>query len=313
MNRLHDDAEAGTSFRGSGASPQSAPRDQFEATWLRAREPVDHRSRSDALVSHLRAGLVPKSTVRVVDLGCGTGSNARYVAPRLTAVSGSQSWVFVDHDEDLLAHVEAPAVIQRVAQMHAGLDEFVSSRVAELGRLDLITASALLDLVSERWLRALIEVCRRGATPALFALTYDGDVTWVPADADPSEESGGSVRSGDAEDDAFVRDAVNRHQHRDKGLGAALGPAAGRVAGELFRAAGYHTRFVHTPWRLTAADAAVVEPLMDGWSAAAVACVPSADRRIGAWVSRRRRDIDEGRVVLTVGHVDLLALPGVDP
>ena len=78
------------------------------------------------------------------------------------------------------------------------------------GPLDLVAASALLDLVSYSWLKRLaIEVAVRGL-PFYAALSYNGQVTFEPSD--PL--------------DAPITAAVSNHQRRDKGLGPALGPDA---------------------------------------------------------------------------------------
>jgi hypothetical protein len=164
-----------------------------------------------------------------------------------------------------------------------------------VGRADLVTASALLDLVSGPWLSALADACADAACGALFALSYDGTVEWS-ADDDPY--------------DALVRDAVNRHQSRDKGLGPALGPAAGRTAEELFRRRGYRTRLAPSPWTLGPGDAALGEKLVAGWAAAAAEERPAETEGIRSWAERRRRAVTGGYCGLRVGHLDLLALPG---
>ena len=87
---------------------------------------------------------------------------------------------------------------------------------------DLVTASALLDLVSRAWLTDAVRACAARGAAVLFALSYDGSVRW--ADEDP--------------DDVLVREALNEHQRREKGLGHALGPDASEVAEALFRAEG---------------------------------------------------------------------------
>ena len=61
----------------------------------------------------------------------------------------------------------------RAVDLSAALDPPAANLCA--GR-DLVTASALLDLVSEHWLHALAGRCRDAATAVLFALTYNGDM-----------------------------------------------------------------------------------------------------------------------------------------
>ncbi len=275
----------------------------FDPAWLALREPVDHRSRADAAMSLLVPAWRTGSWSRIVDLGSGTGSNPRYLAPRLPGIRG---WTLVDRDADLLARAapdgaEVTRVVGDLAA--AGLAAVRESDA------DLVTASALLDLVSKDWLGALAAACREAGSAALFALTYDGGMQWRAAADDP--------RPADDPDDALVRRAVNLHQRRDKGLGPALGPMAGLIGETTFRAAGYRVWLLPSPWRLGPGDAALARALVDGWEAAAVEQLQDAAPadgaadadRVRAWAARRRATIESGRFGLTVGHLDLLALP----
>ena len=274
----------------------------FDPAWLALREPVDHRSRADAAMSLLGRAWRDGGWTRIVDLGSGTGSNLRYLAPRLP---GIRSWTLVDHDAALLARAavpdgaEAARVVGDLAT--AGLDAVGASNA------DLVTASALLDLVSKDWLEALVAACRESGRAALFALTYDGSIQWHAAEDDP--------RPADDPDDTLVRRSVNAHQRRDKGLGPALGPIAGLTAETFFRAAGYRAWLLPSPWRLGPGDAELARALVEGWEAAAVEqlrAAPPADsgdvERVRSWAQRRRATIETGRFGLTVGHLDLLAL-----
>jgi SAM-dependent methyltransferase len=263
----------------------------FTADWLALRELVDHRSRSDGLLGTLSAWWGTAGGSRIADLGSGTGSNLRYLAPRL---SGVQEWTLVDHDSALLASVEP---LERVTRLERVSGDLAREGLEVARRADLVTGSALLDLVSDTWLKQLVDACRPTRCAALFALSVDGFIEWSDSDAD----------------DRLVVDAVNAHQRRNKGLGPALGPTAGDVAEQCFRAAGYRTWQVPTPWRLSSGDAALALSLVDGWARAAEEELPVQAKRIQAWTKRRQRKIREGIFVLMVGHVDLLALPGDVP
>ena len=260
----------------------------FTADWLALREPADHRSRADGLLSELGAWWGKAGGSRIADLGSGTGSNLRYLAPRL---SGAQEWTLVDHDAALLARAEP---VGRVTKLERVPGDLAQEGLEVARHADLVTGSALLDLVSETWLTRLADACRSTRCGALFALSFDGLIEW--SDSDP--------------DDRLVRDAVNAHQRGDKGLGPALGPTAGEVAERRFRAAGYRTWRVPTPWRLGSGDAALARSLVDGWARAAEEELPVRAGRVQTWAERRQRTIREGAFLLIVGHVDLLALPG---
>ena len=159
----------------------------------------------------------------------------------------------------------------------------------------LVTASALLDLVSETWLRRLVLQCRAHDAAALFALTYDGRLAFEPAERD----------------DALIRDLVNGHQRTDKGFGPALGPSAVAAAADLFRSSGHDVRIAASDWILHRASApdALQEQSIDGWADAAVEMAPDRAVVVEVWRQKRRGHVTSGQSVLTVGHHDLAALP----
>ena len=262
--------------------------EKFDAGWLALRERVDHRSRANDLLPLLRSWWATGARSAVLDLGSGTGSNLRYLAPELP---GPQRWTLVDHDDELLARIVAPSRDCAVRPLRGDLAD---AGLAEVANADLVTASALLDLVSEAWLSALADACADARCAALFALTYDGSFAWS-AGADPY--------------DSVVREAINRHQLRDKGLGPALGPTAARAAEALFRRRGYRTWLRPSPWRLGAGETELARALVDGWATAAAEDRPAEADEVWRWAERRRVVMARGDFTLVVGHQDLLALP----
>ncbi len=269
--------------------------DAFNADWLALRERSDHAARAAGLLASLRTRTAAAHPLRVLDLGAGTGSNLRYLAPRLTV---AQHGTLLDHDAHLLAR--AGRVVGTVPDA-TGKPVIVITQQADLGtldadllrRADLVTGSALLDLVTADWLDNLVRHCAALALPALFALTYDGTTAWSPADPD----------------DPLARDLINDHQTRDKGLGPALGPTACGYAIEAFTAAGFRVQAEPSPWQLGPGASALQRELLDGWATAATAQSADAADRLRHWAERRRHHIAEGTSRVTVGHLDLLAEP----
>ena len=293
----------------------------FSAEWLRLREPADHAARSAAVTATV-APLVDRApqTRRLVDLATGTGSNVRYLLPHLT---GAQHWHLLDADARLLDALEpemrawseahharvdrdgAAVEIVRTGNRHQLIAQHCDLSAGDivLASARLVTASALLDLVSRAWLERLADQCVRASAIALFALSYDGRITCVPPD--------------DA--DESVRLLVNEHQRGDKGFGPALGPEATSVAESCFRERGYDTRRARSDWSLGAADAALQRELVDGWAAAARekagrggATIHEAaidETAIEKWRVRRQAHIASGASHIVVGHEDLAAWP----
>lgn len=252
----------------------------FEAGWLALREPYDHAARA-GVAADLLAELTARAAISVVDLGAGSGSNLRCLAPHL---GPRQSWRLLDADAGLLAGIAAPPGTQVTAEVV----DLAAIETVALGA-DLVTATAFLDLVSADWLGRLV-ACLDGAA-VLFALSYDGRIDWDPVD------------SGDA----LARELVNRHQRTDKGFGPALGPDAARHGVRQLAAAGYAVVTADTAWRLGPGDAAIQQALLAGYREAAAAIASDRAGEIAAWAGRRDTLIAEGRSHLIVGHTDLWA------
>ena len=270
----------------------------FDADWLALRELVDHRSRAVELIEPLVAAWERGEWMRVVDLGSGTGSNVRYLASRLPS---PQRWTLVDHDPAHLRTVGNLKVNVPSCELAVVLGDIGSEGLRAVERADLVTASALLDLVSARWLARLVAACVEAGCAALFALNYNGKITWS-ADDGPDAEV-------EDPDDRVVWNALSIHQVGDKGLGPSLGPDAGVSALRAFERVGYQCYFHPSSWRLGVDDAALVHRLVKGWAEAAAEILPQESDRISAWAARRSEVVSERRFMLTVGHDDLLALP----
>ncbi len=131
----------------------------FSVDWLALREPVDAAARGKRLArvacDALRRSSSAAAGIDVIDLGAGTGANLRYVAPLIAA---AQRWVLVDNDAVLLESAAdqlqswRPTAECRVQILPLDLATQLSRLPLRAGAL--LTASALLDLVSEAWLRS---------------------------------------------------------------------------------------------------------------------------------------------------------------
>ena len=257
----------------------------FSADWLALREPYDHAARSPDLVA-LAAGHRPGS-LSILDLGAGAGSNLRFVAPRLDR---PQRWRLIDNDAALLATAADRSAGGRVAVVIESRDLAADPHGIDLTGVDIVTASALIDLVSADWLMALTRRTAAAGCAMLFALTYDGVIAWSP----------------EHKADVLVTDLVNRHQRTDKGFGPALGPDAATFTAPY---AARNLRWIIEPsdWVLGPADTAIQEALIDDWANAAATMAPDQARAISDWRRERRAIVADGRSHLRVGHVDILA------
>ena len=183
--------------RGGGAMTVEAIR--VSPSWLDLRERADAAARSRELVAQLRA--VPDRWL-IHDLACGGGSMGRWLAPLLP---GPQHWVLHDRDADLLAvaALDVPRAARDGARVRV---ETRLSDITKLGQHDfagatLVTASALLDLLTGDELAALIHACAEAGCPVLFTLSVTGRVALLPADP-LDARVGGRIRRAPAPHDA---------------------------------------------------------------------------------------------------------------
>lgn len=260
----------------------------FSAEWLALREPYDQRARNSKVLEAVLAALDP-SSVKIVDLACGTGSTFRLLSPR---IAPRQSWRLVDNDLSLLARTP-PSSPPQVTITTVPIDLSRDLEAALDGPLDLITTSALLDLVSEDWLARLATEAAARRLPVYAALSYDGRVDLSPPDVT----------------DTMIIAAFNRHQRKDKGFGAALGPLAAEAAVDRFRRVGYSITHGASDWTFGPQDREIQREVLAGWATAAreIDELPLTD--VLDWLGRRRNLVDAGQSSIRIGHLDLFARP----
>ncbi len=252
---------------------------EFSETWLGLREPADAEARAADL-----ADLLPGPVRTVRDLGCGTGSLARWLAPRLP---GPQHWILMDRDPALLEHAAAHVRVDGVT-VTTELGDVTALTAADLTGTDLLTCSALLDLLTEGEIAALAAAAAESRTPVLFTLSVAGEVTLDPA----------------WPEDAAVAAAFDEHQRRETGGRRLLGPDAPAAAATAFEKAGATVVTRPSPWRLGPDRPELTAQWLRGWVGAAR--VQRPDLQLDAYLANRLADLPRA----TVGHVDLLAIFG---
>jgi hypothetical protein len=285
----------------------------FSAAWLRLRASFDSAARDAALAQRFAAVLPrPGRALALIDLGAGTGANARYLAP---LIGGDQDWLLIDGDQRLLDGSPAEHIAWAAREGHGVLKEsdgvvicagaarwrFRTRRLdlardlpAALGvAQDGIAMAALADLASAVWIDALAAHVERRRVPLLSALVVDGRRFWHP----------------EAPEDGVVRAAFAEHQRRDKGLGPALGPAAPVYVGARLAAAGCAVATAPSDWRIAPEHREMLAAVIAGESTAALEAAPERRDLIAGWRKRREAELAAGSLALTIGHRDILAVP----
>ncbi|WP_187279885.1 methyltransferase domain-containing protein [Quadrisphaera setariae] len=260
--------------------------------WLALREGADERARRSAtpqLLHHLGLDTTaaPQGRLRVVDVGAGTGANLRHLAPVL---SSAQDWLLLDHDPEVLERAEELLDEEPVAARAT-----VTTRLGDLagvdlrGSADLLTCTALLDVLRADQVDGLVAALAAARVPALMALTVTGEVQ-----LDPPHPA-----------DAELARTFDDHQQRDGRLGPL---AAGHTVQALARA-GFSVLTVPTPWRLGPEEPELVLEWAAGRVEAAVEQDPALAGTGRSWLQQRSREVDRGELHAVVHHVDLAAGP----
>ncbi len=284
----------------------------FDGDWLDLREEQDAWARDQDLGAHL-AEILP-ARPRLLDLGSGTGSLIRWLGP---IIDRAQAWTMVDADAELMSRafdtmadtaealgLSATFPGKKTLLVHtpggAWRIEGVLTNLADapdglpLDRVDAVVCSALCDLVSRRWVASIAAACAARSLPFYAALNVTGRDRFVPP------------RRGDA----LIARGFRRDQRRDKGFGGmALGPDAVPVLAEAFAAQGYTVLRAASDWHIDRRDGMLAAEIVSGHAKAALPWERRRSKAILGWAEARRAQVLAGRLSVTIGHEDLLALP----
>lgn len=263
--------------------------------WLALRGAADAAARANDLVERLR-GQLPATGVQVIhDLGCGTGAMARWLAPLLP---GPQHWVLHDRDTDLLdvaaSDLPGPAADGAAVTVETRQSDITRLSPGDLAGAALITASALLDVLTEEELGALISACAGARCHVLLTLSVVGRVDLTPAETL----------------DRRIAIAFNTHQRRATERGRLLGPDAPAVAIQQLSRLGTEVLVRSSPWRLDSPDAELAAEWLTGWVGAACEQEVELAAEAEPYTRRRLAQAAAGALRVTVDHTDLLISPG---
>lgn len=286
----------------------------FSTDWLSLREGVDHRSRNTLLqkqvIDYLHQIAKSKNDpIQIIDLGSGTGSNLRALAP---LISYNQTWTLIDYDTLLLNAARqklciwadqiiheaeshdsannstiAPVTLiknQRQITVHFLQKDLANDLQAALSEpADLITAAAFFDLVALEW---LVQFCKELQTPLYTVLTYNGSEKWLPSDSL----------------DTDILKAFHAHQGSDKGFGPAAGPQALNALERLLKQRGFNVATGTSPWLLGPDDTLLIQELAAGTAKAAEETTLVTHDIAEHWKERRTQSQH-----CEIGHDDLFA------
>lgn len=266
---------------------------EVSSDWLALREPADAAARSLALAL-AAAELIADGPIVVHDLGSGTGSMMRWLAPVLP---GPQTWILHDWSANLteqaMNHVRPTDRDNAEISVFGRTGNLADLCPNDLAGASLITASALLDVLTLEELHTIVGGCVAARAPVLFSLSVTGSVQLDPWD----------------ERDSAFEGAFNAHQVRYANGRRQAGRHAPPIARDLFAAAGWQVRQSSTLWRMDHQQSDLLSEWFSGWVDAAVEQQPQLQGEADRYRRSRRAQLELGELNARVEHMDFLAWP----
>lgn len=275
----------------------------FSPDWLALREPADHAARNPQVLAAVGSTFSERHSLSIIDLGSGAGSNLR---GSYSVLPARQHWTLVDADSRLLsvarrklaewadeAQEQGEELVLRKGEKTLTVDFRQADLTKELEWVlgwqpDLVTAAALFDLASARWLERFVASLVSMRLPLYTVLTYDGRESWEPAHRE----------------DQRMLAAFHHHQHGDKGFGPAAGPEATEALAQAFRKAGTAVTVGESPWQLGASQLDLIRELAAGVASAVGETGHVAPEAIASWLEAK-----QSAASVRIGHQDLWARP----
>ena len=280
---------------------------KFSQDWLQLREPTDVASRNKSVLAACASAFEGRESLAICDLGSGTGASVQAFAELLPA---KQSWTLVDHDAENLASAlvvlaewsDTAALCAAGIELRRG-NKYIQVQTLQLDlsahpkcwpdSTELVTASALLDLTSGRWMKDLAMALRSRGLPLLATLTFDGLIQCEPHH----------------DHDRAVRESFNLHQNRDKGFVPAAGASAAHAIEQEMTKLGYDLTAGDSAWFLDRQSSSqLLDETLNGIANAVFETGLLEPSEITQWRRSHTGEIKS----LTVGHRDFFARLGKD-
>jgi hypothetical protein len=213
----------------------------------------------------------------------------RWLAPLLP---GPQHWVLHDRDDELLDEAAARLADRARITVSTRLGDLSTLTAVDFASASLVTASALLDLLTLAEAQALAGAI--AGIPALLTLSVAGRVEFTPADPLDRE----------------LAAAFNDHQRRTVDGRRLLGPDAAAATVAALHRNGATTELRDSPWSLGAEHPELTTQWLLGWVAAACEQRPELTEAAREYARRRQDELAAQRLDIVLHHDDVLACYG---
>ena len=283
--------------------------DNFNADWLNERYPYDAEGRNKIVETAALDYLKDKTTLNLVDIGAGTGSNCLYLMDKLDQ---DQVWTFIEQDaalnpilekrlKDYAAyhkyqweesgtgyHIQAPSKKLTFQIRNASLLDLPD--LVDLSKVDLLLANAVFDLFAYEQLERFLQSILQYHIPCLFTMNYQ---TMVYTPEDPFDQSYISL--------------YEAHMERTQDFGQAMGKQAGKILTTWFKQANWEVTQGEGDWHLLEDDIKMHYYLLNFMDVALeeLDFDGNLKAQFPKWLQRKKDLIITRRQQLRIGHLDL--------
>ena len=276
----------------------------FSPAWLSLREPADQAARNRDVLEACARTFASRATLTICDMGAGTGASVRSLAALLPA---EQHLTLVDHDaNNLAAALTALAAwadaasprdggitlrhLDKRIEVRAQIRDFAQSPACWPDGTELVTASALIDLVSATWIERFTAALAARNIPLLATLSADGKIEGRPPHAL----------------DNAVAAAFRAHQTRDKGFGPSAGASAALLLEGALKNADYRLTAGESPWVLDGRGHPLLRATVEGIAGAVSETGMVDTAALADWLQHQSQNTHQ----LIIGHRDVFAVRG---
>ena len=283
---------------------------KFSKAWLTEREFFDNQSRSNLLIKEIKKD--SRSINKIIDLGCGTGSFLRWCIAQKLSFSEA---MLIDFDRRLINSIgmlfrrflknknytikkvnTREYLVTNLSSLEKSKILFLKKNIInsldKIDRYDLVSLSALSDLLSKNIIRRLLSKTNRNKY-IYFSLCFNGKIRWSPVN----------------EFDNYVINKFNKHQIQDKGFGIALGENSIRYIESIANKNSYVYTKKDSSWKINSFNIQG-KSFQEKYLKIILTALKNDDITdkdiLKLWFSKRMQSIKHIKSKLIVGHNDIL-------
>jgi len=283
----------------------------FNAGWLNERYRFDTAARNHAIEQKCMLSFKEKDTIRIADIGAGTGANVIYFLDRFPM---DQAWTLIEHDSVLIDAAKTRFI--NFAKEHKytiqltdeGLIiatntnritiDFAPISILEINtwpliqEMNLITAGAVFDLFSEAQFQQFAEVILKNKIAFLATLNYQG-MSFLPQD----------------EADDFYINQYEAHMIRPQDFGVRMAMHSTNLMYQYFKEKEVVVDKGPSNWDIQKTDSKMLHFLIDYMEGAIKEMKLTKEEltKFDAWLRQKRTMISDQKLSMKVLHQDLFS------